>query len=99
MKLKHNKKRNTAFLYEVLIREITKAVIQKDTERKKELLSFVKEHFNKSTALGKDLSLYKTLYEMYGLSPNNAEKLIYEAKKEHSKIEKSVMFKEQSVLI
>ena len=26
MKLKHNKKRNTAFLYEALVKEITKAV-------------------------------------------------------------------------
>ncbi len=29
-KTKHNKKRNTAFLYEVIIREITNAVLQKN---------------------------------------------------------------------
>ena len=34
MKLKHNKKRNTAFLYEALVKEITKAVMDKDVEKK-----------------------------------------------------------------
>ena len=30
MKFKHNKKRNTAFLYEVLIKEMAKATIERD---------------------------------------------------------------------
>ena len=33
-KTKHNKKRNTAFLYEALIREMTKAVVSKNQEQK-----------------------------------------------------------------
>jgi hypothetical protein len=99
MKLKHNKKRNTAFLYEVIIRETTKAVIEKNVERKKELLLFLKEYFNKNTTLGKDLSLYKTLCETHGLPPHSAEKLIYEAKKEHSRLDKEELFKEQSVIV
>ena len=99
MKLKHNKKRNTAFLYEVVIREITKAIIQKKVDRKKELLLFLKEHFNKNTILGKDLNLYKTLYETRDLPPHSAEKLIYEVKKERSKIDQKNLFKEQSMLI
>ena len=32
MKLKHNKKRNTAFLFEALVRELTKSVVRKDSE-------------------------------------------------------------------
>ena len=36
MKLKHNKKRNTAFLYEVLIKEYTKAVVRKDNKLKRQ---------------------------------------------------------------
>ena len=42
MKLKHNKKRNTAFLYETLIKELTKAVVSKDIERKEILISMLK---------------------------------------------------------
>ncbi len=35
-KTKHNKKRNTAFLYEALVREMTKAVVSQDKKRKKQ---------------------------------------------------------------
>ena len=35
-KIKHNKKRNTAFLYEALVRQLTKATIKKDESEKKE---------------------------------------------------------------
>ena len=35
MKMKHNKKRNTAFIFEVLIRELTKSIVEKDTTRKR----------------------------------------------------------------
>ena len=34
MKIKHNKKRNTAFVYEALIREATVAIVKQDNERK-----------------------------------------------------------------
>ena len=46
MKLKHNKKRNTAFLYEALVKEITKAVMDKDVYKKDALVGMVKEHFH-----------------------------------------------------
>ena len=32
MKVKHNKKRNTAFVYEALIREGTNAILKKDLD-------------------------------------------------------------------
>ena len=34
MKNKHNKKRNTAFLYEVIVREITNSILEKDQNKK-----------------------------------------------------------------
>ena len=38
MKTKYNKKRNTAFVYEALVREGTSAILQGDHERKNTLL-------------------------------------------------------------
>ena len=32
-KIKHNKKRNTIFLYEALVRELTKATVERDQNR------------------------------------------------------------------
>ena len=36
---KHNKKRNTAFLFEALVREMTKAAIRGDNKKKQKVLS------------------------------------------------------------
>ena len=47
MKIKHNKKRNTAFVYEALVREITVAVIKNDSETKEKAVAIIKKHFTK----------------------------------------------------
>ena len=47
LKLKHNKKRNTAFLFESLTKELTKAIVNKDEKTKQIILSVIKEHFRK----------------------------------------------------
>jgi len=99
MKLKHNKKRNTAFLYESLIKEMTKAVLEKNLELKNEIVSIIKKHFEKKSLLYKELKLYKTLCESYDLEPQTAEKLVYEIRKEHCSIDKKQLFLEQSALI
>ena len=63
MKLRHNKKRNTAFLYETLVKELTKSVVNNDVKKKKAVLSILKEHFKKGSALGNELTLYRDVLE------------------------------------
>ena len=99
MKLKHNKKRNTAFLYEALVRELTKSILEKKVKRKEKIIMMMKESFGKDTVLCRELELYKTLYETKGLRPRTAEKLIQETKRVHVQINKKQLFKEQSQLI
>ena len=99
MKSKHNKKRNTAFLFEVLAREVVKSALKKDDANKNRTINIIKEHFSRNTELGKELSLYKALTETENLKPYVAEKLIQEAKVSHRKIDKNILFKEQSALI
>ena len=43
--MKYNKKRNTAFLYESLILEMTKSIINNDHDRKNIALDILKENF------------------------------------------------------
>ena len=40
MRLKHNKKRNTAFVYEALIRELTTSIIKKNKNLSIEVINF-----------------------------------------------------------
>jgi len=55
MKNKHNKKRNTAFVFEALAREATTAIIKGDQERKAKVVSIVRKHFTGDSLLRKDL--------------------------------------------
>jgi hypothetical protein len=80
MKLKHNKKRNTAFLYESLVRELIKNVMRKDEVKKQTTIELMKRYFHAGSPLGKELKLYKALYETTNLQPIDAEKLLHEAK-------------------
>ena len=79
MKTKYNKKRNTAFVYEALIREGTSAILQGDHERKNTVVKLIKKHFAADSVLYKDLQCYRSLYETTGLQKETCEKIIKEA--------------------
>ena len=81
MKFKHNKRRNTAFLYEILVRELVKSAMKKDEGRKKTTIDVMKRFFNADAPLGKELKVYKALYETTNLSAIDAERLLIEAKR------------------
>ena len=99
MKLKHNKKRNTTFLYEALVKEITKAVMDKDVEKKNTLVAMVKEHFAPGTALRKELDLVKALCETKHVDVYTAERLVSESKKQYDTLDQKQLFEEQSQVI
>mgnify|MGYP003117532740 CR=1 FL=1 len=99
MKTKHNKKRNTAFLFETLVRELTRAVIRKDVETKKKVTTILKEHFSAGSTLYKELTLYRSLYETTNLKRNTAERLLSEAKAQYVLLEKKTIFSEQGSVI
>jgi tRNA-binding EMAP/Myf-like protein len=99
MRTKHNKKRNTAFVFEALIREATKAIVSNDTQRKNKVISIIKEHFSNGSVLNRELKCYKALLETKELDKYTAEKMIFHARAEHDKISKSKIFEKQSQLI
>jgi len=99
MKFKHNKKRNTAFLFECLVRELTKAALNEDQGREKNILALIKEYFSKGTVLHEELNLYKSLKPDSDISLGIAEKLLYEVKIDYSSLDKKKVFSAQSSLI
>ncbi len=99
MKIKHNKKRNTIFVYEALIRELTKAVIKQDMDRKQKVASVIKEHFGNSSELKKELGVYQGMLETKGLESSLIEKILAEAKIDFDKLNQDRIFAEQSKLI
>ena len=99
MKTKHNKKRNTAFVYEALVREVTKAIISRDASRKNKAISILKEYFRQGTSLSKELGCYKALLKEDALDKYTAEKVIFLASRQHGELDKKEIFNEQSKLI
>ena len=99
MKIKHNKKRNTAFIYEVLVRELTKSIIKKDTGRKTKITKIIKESFSRNKNLKKELDTYHSLTGLEELASDTIEKVVMEAKIQHSKLDQDAIFKEQSEMI
>tara|TARA_Y100000593_G_C4267224_1_gene315436 strand:- start:361 stop:1179 length:819 start_codon:yes stop_codon:yes gene_type:complete len=99
MKLKHNKRRNTAFLFEALVKELTKASINEQSEQKKIIAKTLHKFFNKKSSLGKELELYKTIYETQGIAEKDAEKILNEVKRVYSGLNQGDIFSIQNKLI
>ncbi len=99
MRLRHNKKRNTAFLYEALLRELTKSVIKQNKFKIKQIGSIIKENFSKETLLFRELNIYKPLYETSSIPRERALRLIQESRLAHEKLDKRKIFDEQTSLI
>ena len=97
--MKHNKKRNTAFLYECLIRELTKAIIKEDKQRQTKVKDALLEFFAKGKILSKELDLYKSLLESKELHQDFSRRLMVETKKDFDTLDRKEVFNEQTSLI
>jgi len=92
---KHNKKRNTAFLFEILIQESAKSLVNKDLEYHHKVNNIIREFFNNRTNLNKDITLYLSIIK----SNNNIKDILSEACNERKNIDTKSLYEEQSRLI
>jgi hypothetical protein len=99
MKMKHNKKRNTAFIYEAIIRELAKAIHDGDVFKKGKIIKIIREEFGGNTLLSKDLELYKSILETKEADKYTAEKILFQSRIQKGTINHRELFKRQSALI
>ena len=97
--MKHNKKRNTAFLYECLMKELTKAIVREEATKKQQTLSILKEFFHKNSLLRNDLELYNSILESKKMPVRFAQRFIFETKKDFNNLDRKEIFNKQTVLI
>ncbi len=97
-KFKHNKKHNTGFLYETMILELTKAILNKDIKMRNEIISKLKETFKYGSHLHRDLKLYHSITKTREINPHVADKIISEVKQTREKIDQKQLLKEQNNL-
>jgi len=99
MKLKHNKKRNTAFVYQVLINEYSKATMYDLHEKKQSALNILKTFFSKDTPLRKELEIYKSFDQLDNLDQGIIEKIISEAKNYALRLDHDNVYESQTKII
>jgi hypothetical protein len=99
MKIRHNKKRNTAFVFESLVKEITIAILKENKERKEKAVSIVRKHFKPGSILHRHLQCYRSLYENQNLDKDTSEKILKEAKLASRLLDTEGLFVSQSDLI
>ena len=99
MATKLNKKRNTGFVFEALIREATKAILAKDEGKRNTVVTTIKESFAPGTELRKELDCYKALSSTDALDKPTAEKLIFEVRRDIKKINEKKLVREKNTLV
>jgi len=97
--MKHNKKRNTAFLYECLVKELTRSVVRENKDRQKLIKSILKEYFSRGTILSKELAIYKELLETKDLNEKYHTRLLSESKVDFESLNRKEVFNSQTSLI
>ena len=96
---KHNKKRNTAFLYETLINEMTKAVVSNEKEKINKITNIMKKYFNDNSVLKEEVDLYNVLLETKDLDQTTASRLLDETKRVYFSLNKQDIFDQQTEAI
>ena len=95
MKLKHNKLKNTAILFELLTQKLTSEII---SEQKPLAVNLIKKYFH-GTELAKEYSLYGSVINSTNLDEFGANLTLNEIEKCYKKIDKKQLSKEKYNLI
>jgi hypothetical protein len=99
MKIRHNKKRNTAFIYESLIKEATAAMLKRDESTQKKIVKIIRKHFAPDSVLRTHLDCYRSLYESVHMDRDTAQRILNEAKIKSRLLDTEGLFVKQSDLI
>lgn len=95
----HNKKRNVGLIYEMLLREISKSIIDENSQRAKTTIDIVKRHFKKGTQLHKEYRLFNALIKMNVPTELLAMRILDDAKKISETIDQKQLSNEKTQLI
>ncbi len=99
MRSNHNKKRNTAIIFELLVNELSRATLYKKQSEKRFLVNVIKEFFHSGHVLRKELEIYNSFDETAFRDPTFAAEILSEAKRQYSELDKGKIYDEQTKVI
>lgn len=97
MKVKHSKFKNTAILFELLVKQITHEVLSNSTKNVSEKI--IKEFFSSTKELAKELRLYNQIVKEKYSSIDDAKLFLEEVAKERIKLDENKLNREKYNLI
>lgn len=97
MKVKHSKFKNTAILFELLVKQITQEVLSNTNKNLSEKI--IKEFFNSKRELAKELKLYNWITKEKFSNADDAKLFLSEVIEERKKLDESKLAKEKYNLI
>ena len=95
-KIKHSKFKNTGFIFELLVRQVTSEILSSSKSVAEKIL---KEHFNSKKELSKELKLYQYLVNEKYNSESKAEKFIDTVCEARKRLDEIKLTKEKYNLI
>lgn len=95
----HNKKRNTALLYEFLIRTISSALVENDKRKSSVALKILRRYFKPGTQLYKEFRIFNALIKTTVSSDSVATSILKEARTAIEVLDYEALDKEKSLLI
>ena len=95
-KIKHSKFKNTGFIFELLVRQITSDIMSANNSIAEKIL---KEHFNSKKELSKELKLYQYLINEKYNSESKAEQFINTILEARKRLDEKKLTKEKYNLI
>lgn len=95
-KIKHSKFKNTGFIFELLVRQITSEIMSANKSTAEKIL---KEHFNSKKELSKELKLYQYLINEKYNSESKAEQFINTILEARKRLDEKKLTKEKYNLI
>ena len=95
----HNKKRNTALLYEFLVRTISASLVEGDKKKSSTALRILRRHFKPGTQLYKEFRLFNALIKTTVSNSTVSSSIINEAKAAAVQADLGQLDREKSLLI
>lgn len=99
MSKSHNKKRNTALLYEFLVRTISAALVEGDKKKSATALRILKKYYKPGTQLYKEFRLFNALLKTTVSTDSVSSTIINEARAAASSANLTELDREKSLLI
>lgn len=96
---KHNKRRSTGIVYELLLQEAAEALVNGDVPRSERVIDLIKRHFRPGTELYKEARLFGALARTNASSRAVAETILNEAKTAAQNVKLKKLDSEKTALI